>query len=226
MYKMNRSAHTNENFIDAIQIFREHEIFVWLDQGALLGVIRDKKLLPWDPDIDISIWEEDFDKVVAIRKKFEDIGFFVEIHEYKDGMWFSRGEGKHIELAKQKREGDFVIRRNAQPRNSKLDLFIKSVISRLPKPVFFQLRKFGRKYFSKPPVIFKAPSFYFENFSQIDFLGEKVNIPERYEEYLEFKYGKEWNIPKKKWDFSKEDGAVKYNMRNDNEDMQSPSKMD
>jgi lipopolysaccharide cholinephosphotransferase len=206
---------TKNNFIDVITIFGQQGIFVWLDQGALLGVIRDNKLLPWDPDIDISIWDQDFDKATTIGREFEEAGFFVEVHEYKDGMWLSRGNGKHIELAKQKREGDFVIRKNAMPRNSRIDLMIKSLISFLPKTLFFRLRRFGRKYFSKPPVIFKTPALYFSEFTQIEFLGIRVNVPARYEDYLEFKYGKEWRIPIKQWDFSKEDGAVKFYKNND-----------
>lgn len=47
----------------------------WLDQGSLLGLVRDGKFIPWDHDIDIGVWEvSKSDKkrlVEALRERFD-----------------------------------------------------------------------------------------------------------------------------------------------------------
>lgn len=49
---------------------------------------------------------------------------------------------------------------------------------------------------------------YFGRFKNIKFYGMTFNIPFEAEKYLKYKYGKDWRIPKKKWDPWREDGAV------------------
>ncbi len=36
----------------------EAGITAWLDQGTLLGLIREGRLLPWDHDVDLGAWDE------------------------------------------------------------------------------------------------------------------------------------------------------------------------
>jgi len=53
------------------EIFDEFGIEFWLDAGTLLGAIRDGKIIEWDKDIDLSMWNCD-------RKKL-----FLALHELK-----------------------------------------------------------------------------------------------------------------------------------------------
>lgn len=46
----------------------KHKVFYWLDGGALLGMIRESRFLPWDPDIDLSVDIKDEGKVREISK--------------------------------------------------------------------------------------------------------------------------------------------------------------
>src|SRR5690625_2214750 len=46
----------------------------WVDQGSLLGLVRDGRFLDWDNDIDIGVWDVPNDRkdrlVTKLRKEF------------------------------------------------------------------------------------------------------------------------------------------------------------
>ncbi len=52
------------------------------------------------------------------------------------------------------------------------------------------------------------PSNYFRNLTEIRFHGIKFRVPDKTEEYLAYRYGKDWRIPKKDWVTERDDGAV------------------
>ncbi|MCD6390775.1 MAG: LicD family protein [Dehalococcoidia bacterium] len=54
---------------EVVRILDELGITFWLDQGALLGIFRDGRFIPWDADIDLSVWDEDVRKVEPLLRK-------------------------------------------------------------------------------------------------------------------------------------------------------------
>lgn len=42
-------------FREVLRIAQKHQIYFWLDQGSLLGAVRDRAFLPWDHDIDLGM---------------------------------------------------------------------------------------------------------------------------------------------------------------------------
>lgn len=44
------------NFKLAASALLKSNIFFWVGQGSLLGIVRDNKLLDWDHDIDFCMW--------------------------------------------------------------------------------------------------------------------------------------------------------------------------
>lgn len=56
---------------DILKMFEDINVGCWVDQGTLLGIVRDDKFLPldWDHDFDLGIWWDDF-----LKNKKEIIG--------------------------------------------------------------------------------------------------------------------------------------------------------
>lgn len=53
---------------DIHNLCQKHKIKYWAEGGTLLGAIRHKGMIPWDDDIDIGMFEEDFNKLCQIMK--------------------------------------------------------------------------------------------------------------------------------------------------------------
>ena len=57
---------------------KKNQISYFLDCGALLGIVRHKGFIPWDDDLDISMYRKDFRRLAAcIEEELpEEIGFY------------------------------------------------------------------------------------------------------------------------------------------------------
>ena len=100
----------------------------------------------------------------------------------------------------------------AKPRIDNLIRGILAKISRiLPPPLRKRLaqivavvyEKIGLKDFTG--VI---PAHYFKNLTTITFYGMEFRVPAETEEYLAWKYGESWRIPRRDWTTSRDDGSV------------------
>lgn len=52
--------------LDFDKICKDKNIHYWLDFGSLMGAIRHKGFIPWDDDIDLGIFREDYKKIFDI----------------------------------------------------------------------------------------------------------------------------------------------------------------
>lgn len=75
-------------------------ILYWIDYGTLLGVYRDGRPIPWDPDIDLSILAGDHERVLALNHHLPE-GFSIEIsrrlqRKFENGTEFLRLNCTHL----------------------------------------------------------------------------------------------------------------------------------
>ena len=173
-------------------LFEELGIEYILDFGTLLGVIREKRLLPWDTDLDISITSKDLGKLIENKRKIEKLGYRVRIRYFeKDIGPFKKGEIRIIKV--QTRKFGFLKDKGI------LDVFVMKNIN---EEYSYVVNK------KKTSAIKTIPLEYHDNKTLIDFDDKQYSIPENYEQYLEYVYG-DWRTPVKDWDFFTGDNCVK-----------------
>jgi len=73
----------------------------------------------------------------------------------------------------------------------------------ITKIVFIIYEKIGLK-----DVWWIVPSHYLTSLSTIKFYGKEFKIPFKVDDYLVYRYGRNWRIPKKDWVTERDDGAV------------------
>jgi len=66
-----------ENLKDFKEIFDNFGIKFWLDWGTLLGAVRDKKIIPWDEDMDLGVRSDNYKKIILTFPEFKEKGFLV-----------------------------------------------------------------------------------------------------------------------------------------------------
>lgn len=55
------------NLLSELQkVCEKHGLHYWLDSGSLLGAIRHKGYIPWDDDIDVVMFRDDYDRLVEL----------------------------------------------------------------------------------------------------------------------------------------------------------------
>jgi len=66
---------------DFHKICSDNNISYWADGGTLLGAVRDKGIIPHDDDLDVCIFQEDFEKLSSVLKTHP-IYEIVLVHNY------------------------------------------------------------------------------------------------------------------------------------------------
>ena len=178
---------------DVIDIFDKHNIRYWLDFGTLLGIVRENRILPWDDDMDISILEDD-------RQKVHDL----VMPEIKKLSYRVYSRYHHIENHDVLKKGDF---RAFRVRNNRL-FFLRGYVK---LDIFVMYRKEDYFYWYELYNVHRIPARLLEEFDTIMFENKRYIKPKLTDEYLIYHYG-DWRTPAKDYD-SSVDGtktAVKF----------------
>ena len=110
-----RSQSDSVLMVDAIKkvmrICNEHDVVCWLNYGALLGMVREGRLLPWNNDAELCCWykpgiSQNFQRIVD---ELNSIGYACYFYS-SIGAMSVRREGVIVNVNCLWKEGDSVVR--------------------------------------------------------------------------------------------------------------------
>jgi len=70
-----------EILLELDRICKKHSIHYILYGGTLLGAVRHKGFIPWDDDLDVAMYRDDFERFLSIAKKEMGNDFFLQTFE-------------------------------------------------------------------------------------------------------------------------------------------------
>ncbi len=223
----------DQNFETVVRLLDKENIFYWIGQGSLLGIIRDNKLIEWDHDIDFCVWHDSNNKDRVV-KLLQSAGFDyrkdLEINGGNEQMSFDRNGGRRVDInfyqKGKTREGEKIaFVKWSMPRNIFMQLLdaislsdiydskYKNLIRRLSilKPTATYLKNFLiEKNFFYKNVGYQQPLELLKEFKIVNFHNLNINIPTLSEEYLKYLYGDNWRVPQKKFSWWKVKNLKKY----------------
>ncbi len=112
-----RSLRDHRLFGEVAEALAALEVPFWLDQGTLLGVIREGKLLESDHDIDLGMWEEDYRQIApALEKKLKGPGRWLETYKpHQLSIRVLDGEADIINIAFYRRREGMAVKKIYYP---------------------------------------------------------------------------------------------------------------
>ena len=147
-----------------------------LTLGTVLGAYRDKDFCPGDiDDIDLFLYEEDFSRIDEIQRDMTAKHWNIKaIWKAEDGISTEYSFFKEV----------------AGRKKIKVDLWFYSRNPDNKEELLFRMYKSLKEYNT-----FILPKRFYDKLQEIEFYGEKYNVPEDVEGYLEYNYGKDWKTP-------------------------------
>ncbi len=189
-----------------VSVLDDFNIKYYLDFGTLIGAIRDKGLIPWDDDIDISLLkEEDYHKipkVLDIIKKRYKLRTYIATFESSNKKRKKREEKVYQEKVIFTDDNNFQI---AKVRNNK---FLSFGRGNTCIDIFFKYKFEAYSYWVAYGQVNRIPLEYTsEDLIEINFYDMKCKIPKVYDKYLTYKYG-DWKTEKQDWSHSTDDFSI------------------
>lgn len=187
--------------LDSVEVLKSSSQDYWLCNGTLLGIIRDKKLIPWDVDIDLGVLHENFSKDQAVSW-FTRYGF--ELYDYGEGsdyITFKKYNAK-VDINIYKEENGQYYSLWIIPNYSLIRRIINRLFMVANRTKLFRISLLGASSYSKEG--YSIPVKYLLPLKSVEFYNKELSVPNESEKLLEWTYGADWQIPKAKYNWRTE----------------------
>ncbi len=213
---------------EILDLLHQNDIAYWLDSGTLLGLMREGKLLKNDEDIDIGVWSTEEQKIKNLFPVMKKSGYVLYSASFEGKIFKYNFTSNHN---KDLRKVDINIFREAHGHawcpmyyfkfNTK-KVTSNGINKRTKSALRGFIRACWKKFLTKISLKINISSFPWRSFVNLgtwwipdDFFNNIVYnnninayIPEKWERYLEFRYGN-WRKPEKSWVFYRDDKGIR-----------------
>ena len=102
--------------LDVMKVAQSHGVQCWLDYGALLGLVRENRLLPWNNDAELTCWfdENIAEKFRLITDALNEKGYHTYFYSTM-GAISIRTKGVIVNINCSWREGRYAVRPHETP---------------------------------------------------------------------------------------------------------------
>ena len=170
-------------FIEIIDFLNKKNIPYYLEGGALLGIVRDGDLLPWDNDTDLSINFDDRENLFFVANEVQRLGWRCKFKHFVENTAFAtKSDIRVLKIS------DYWLGIFKGP--TKMDIFLKYPMDE------YMCWSAANRYM-------QVDRKYYDGFDLIKWNGRKLRVPRFYEDYLTEKYG-DWSIKIKDWSVKSE----------------------
>jgi hypothetical protein len=220
------------------EVLDHHNIEFWLDCGTLLGAVRENKFISWENDLDFGVMSEAIptSKMILVSEALNAQGYSVWIAENHINIRHS-GERAYADINIYRKQNGFAVKPTRVATNwigkklsSWLPLLWDPIHHRLARNMGVNKRIFYYsslllptivrdhiakvvfsfyKYYGSKSCDWIVPLKFFIELKPITFYGMNFKEPTAVEDYLEYRYGKDWQTPREEWITAEEDGAAK-----------------
>lgn len=167
------------------RLLDENNIPYYLEGGTLLGLVRDKELLPWDHDVDLAAPVEYAPAIVKLK-------FRLLLRGYKLSVRKSTQSFGPIKV------GDYSVIKIKPIAGYFIRWFVPRYSSFIVLDLFLKTSDELHTYWQAQGKVMRVSNHYYKSFEEIEYAGHTLKAPSHYGDFLTEKYG-DWSIPIKNW---------------------------
>ena len=225
----NSEKKIDKNFVETLILLEKNNIFYWICHGTLLGLIRDKDLIPWDHDVDIAVWySEDIKKKIKSIMMNNNFSLKEKYLIEDDLLTFLKKGGREVDInfyhQKEINSEQTAYVKWFVPKNIVCKIIEALSLANRYKGKFYSIinnLSFIMPFFKKIKILLIKNNYFYKtigytqpinllkDFKKVKYFKINVPVPVKSEEYLEFVYGTNWRNPVKKFNWIKDSPSVK-----------------